>query len=379
MIPVNRPIISEDDVHAVLKALRDTEISGTSGSVRDLEECMQDFLSVEFFVATSNGTSSIDCITDTIEFKQDDNVVIPALTIISTASNLIRKGVRMRIVDVEIDTFMPTNNAFLAKIDSKTKLAIPTHIYGLIQDVHGLQLELQNSETLLVEDAAEVFGVQNQEGVFVGTEGYAGSYSFYANKNITGGEGGGVATNSAVVAGKIREIRNLGFSQTGERFIHNVLGWNARMPGMSAALIKSQLERINQVLDRKKAIGSRYLKNLQDHPWLNFQATKYNGVDNSYWVFAILATIECPFLAADLRDILFDKGVETRRFFYPLHLQPIIKESGLIESAISLPNSEYLWEHGLYLPSGPGTTNEEIDKVSEILWNLINESKNVAR
>jgi perosamine synthetase len=368
MIPVNRPLISESDIHSVTNALATTQISGTSDEVRLLEDKLQKYLNSKYFVSTSNGTSAIDCIISALNMDSHNIAVVPSMSIISTINELMRRRVRLLVVDVSEDTFMPNNDQYLNSIDSQVSIVIPTHIYGLLHDVQTLKTQLNDSGVHILEDAAEVFGVSHRDGSLAGTLGDSGIYSFYANKNITGGEGGGVVTNDKWLASNIQEIRNLGFSNSGERFIHERIGWNARLNGISAALISSQFDRLQTILKRKKEIGKRYLENLSGHKVLDFQATKFNEVENSYWVFAVKISRDSKQTALDLKNFLCESGVESRRFFYPLHLQPVVVKSGLLIADSVMPISEHLWNKGLYLPSGVGTSDQEIDYVCEKLW-----------
>lgn len=368
MIPVNRPLILDSDVHAVSNALIATQISGTSDSVKQLEKKLQRLLTSNHFISTSSGTSAIDCVVSALNLDSKDVAVVPSFSIISTINELMRRGVRLRMVDVSEDTFMPDNDQYLRCIDSKVSIVIPTHIYGLLHDIETLKSELTGTKVHILEDAAEAFGALHRDGSLAGTLGDSGVFSFYANKNVTGGEGGGIATNDALLATAAQEIRNLGFSNVGERFIHERTGWNARLGGLAAALITSQLDRVQSILQRKIAIGKRYRANLNGHKALDFQLDRFNEVENFYWVFAVKISRSSSQTASDLKDYLNESGIESRRFFFPLHLQPVVIKSGLLISDYPMPNSEFLWQKGLYLPSGVGTTNQEIDYVCEKLW-----------
>jgi perosamine synthetase len=331
---------------------------------------MESILDSNHFIATSNGTSAIDCAVDALALTPKNEAIVPSLTIVSAISNLIRSGISIVISDVQENTFMPSPTQMLNLINKKTKVMIPTHIYGLLFEMEALISGIEGKKIATIEDAAESFGSTFSGGKQAGSLGTLGVFSFYANKNITGGEGGGVTTNNPDLAVKIRELRNLGFSNTGERFITENIGWNARISGLSAALILNQSSRVAEVILRKKQIGRRYAQNLTGHPWIITQENFYNNVENSYWVFAIVLNNESRLNAKELRDQLLRQDIETRRFFYPLHLQPVLVRSGLLRKFPTPLIAEKLWERGLYLPSGPGTLDSEIDIVCEVLWKI---------
>lgn len=370
MIPVNRPLLTKKDKEAVLRALEDGEISGTSRSVTELENKISELLNVRNTIAVSSGTSAIDCLIDATSFHESEHALVPNTTIISGVSHLIRRRIKVRTVDVDRETFMPSSEAFLEKIDSTTKVVIPTHIFGLALNTKDLcrKIAERKSKTLVYEDAAESFGVRLKDGSFAGTNSDAATFSFYANKNVTGGEGGAITTNNDDLASHLREIRNLGFSQHGPRFVNSQIGWNARMHGLSAALISSQIDRVEEIIEAKRTIGDFYLKSLESHPWLTFQARETSDSINAYWVFSILLNDECPHTPNDLADMLKQRKIETRRFFYPINRQPIMVDSNLLINREPQQNASHLWDRGLYLPSGVGNTTEEMAYVSKVLW-----------
>ena len=222
----------------------------------------------------------------------------------------------------------------------------------------------------MLEDAAEALGVR-YKGKHCGTLGDAGVFSFYANKIVTGGEGGAVVSNSEKFIDRVSYLRNLCFSPE-ERFVHKELGWNGRISGLAASLASSQLSRLDVLVTEKKAIGRQYLDGLAGHPWFDFQPIETDYSSNLYWVFGAVLKNTVPINAKELQELLKNRGVETRRFFCPIHLQPINLEKQL-EFTSDLRNSEVLWNRGLYFPSGLGNTKEEIETVIDILWSLVSQ------
>lgn len=370
MIPVNRPLLTQKDKEAVLLALDDAEISGTSRSVMDLENKICTLMNVKNTIAVSSGTSALDCLIEATAFGDSQHALVPNTTIISGISHLIRRGIKIRTVDVDLETFMPSVDDLFESIDDSTKVVIPTHIYGLASNTRTLlkRIATVGKNTLVYEDAAESFGVRLKDGSFAGTNSDAATFSFYANKNVTGGEGGAIVTNNDDLANHMREIRNLGFSQNGPRFVNTQIGWNARIHGLSAALISSQIDRIEEIIEAKRDIGNEYLKALNNHPWLTFQASETSECVNAYWVFSVRLTDKCPHTPEVLAEMLKKRKIETRRFFYPINRQPVLIDSKLLLNDNQQPNSTELWNRGLYLPSGLGNTREEIAFVCKTLW-----------
>lgn len=365
MIPVNRPNISEVDIAAVTVALESTWISGETPPIAALESTLKEILGVSDVIAVSTGTTAIDLSVEALDVQPGDECVVPAFTIIASISNLLRHGAKIVLIDADPITWSLNSDIAAAAISEKTKLVMPVHIYGLPVDMDPIMEKVANSQTFVLEDAAEALGV-DYKGRHCGAIGDAGTFSFYANKIVTGGEGGAVVTNNSTFAERVRYFRNLCFNPK-QRYMHEELGWNARLSGLSASLITSQLTRLENLISQKIAIADRYLIGLDGHPWLDFHPSSTPYSKNIYWVFGVVLKEDAPFDAEGLQKELRIRGVDTRRFFCPMHLQPLAKEYP-IYSFGDLPIAERLWRRGLYLPSGLGNTPEEIDKVIETMW-----------
>jgi len=366
LIPVNRPLIEREDVESVTNALMETYISGETPTVREMEILLAKVTGVSESIAVSTGSAAIDLVVEALEIKPGDHCVVPDFTIISTIANILRKGAKVHLIDADPETWSIDANAAANAINNKTKIVLPVHIYGLPADMDPILSAARDYKAFVLEDAAEALGV-NYKGKPCGSLGDAAIFSFYANKVVTGGEGGAITTNNEELAGKLRSLRSL--AHTGERFIHKELGWNSRISGLSAALVKSQLNRLEALVDKKKAIASRYMRGLSENPWLTFMPEKVSYSSNAFWVFPIVLNSEAPFDAKQFQLKLRENGIETRRFFCPMHLQPLISNFD-VQLNSDYKISTHLWNRGLYLPSGLGNTIEEIDKVIDIIWNL---------
>lgn len=374
MIPVNRPLISQLDIDAVTKDLSDTFISGESPPVARMESALAEFIGTKHAVALSSGTSAIDLLVDQIGIGEGDICILPTFTIISTISQLLRTGARIKLVDADFSTWSVDAQQVADQITSDTKMVLPVHIYGLPVDMDPILEKASVYNIPVIEDAAEALGVE-YKGRKCGSIGYASIFSFYANKLVTGGEGGAVTTNDDELAMRLRKFRSLAHEQ--ERFVHAELGWNYRISGLSASLIASQLGQIELYKARKAEIGSLYNKGLEGHPWITFAPESTQYAKNLYWVYPILLNSSSPYNAKELQTKLRELEVETRRFFCPIHLQPLAKKFSF-ESSLQgqFPVAENLWGNGLYLPSGVGNTDDEINSVIEKMWDLIRVQKN---
>jgi len=368
MIPVNRPSITQEDIASVMRTLSETMVSGETPVVADFEKQLAEYLGVQEVIAVSSGTTALDLIFDVLEVAEADECLVPAATIISTVSNIVRRGGSLKLVDSDINSWCWNHEEMISKINHSTKFIIPVHLYGLAANLSDLDKLSSNYNFQIIEDAAEALGTKHN-GSLCGTIGNAGIFSFYPNKIVTGGEGGAIATNDKVLAKSVRYYKNLCFKPE-IRFVHENLGWNYRLNGMSAALLQSQLLRIESLISRKREIGARYSEGLREHTWLTLPQDQNDLGKNNYWVYGVVLNEETSHNSLTFRTALRELEVESRSFFCPMHLQPVFRELNLGKYG-EFPISELLWERGLYLPSGNAITNDEIDQVIDKLWELV--------
>ena len=373
-IPVNRPQITQADKDAVIASLEETFISGEAPPVKTFEENFSNYLGCAGAVAVSSGTTAIDLAVEVLDLQPGDTCIVPTFTIISTVSNLIRKKVNLVLVDSDPNTWSVDVNQLNSLVDERTKLIVPVHIYGLPVDMDPVIEIAKENDVFILEDAAEALGVE-YKGKKCGSIGDASIFSLYANKLITAGEGGVICSNDLDYLDKVRYFKNLCFNKQ-ERFVHRDLGWNYRFPSLSAALANSQLQRIEQIKRIKLSMAALYTELLQEHPWITFMPKEVDYSQNQFWVFPIVLNEICPFTVRELQENLLRRGIETRRFFYPIHLQPLL-DKGNISIPFGGQVAEKLWRNGIYLPSGVGIEAEEIEIVCKSLWELVGGPKSV--
>jgi perosamine synthetase len=369
-IPVSQPYITSSDKAAVLDCLDKTYLSGDSPIVGEFEENFAQAIGAEYGIAVANGSVALDLVMHALSLSEGDEVIVPSFTIASCLFAILRTGATPIFVDADAGTWNMSIDTVLPKVSARTKAIMVVHIYGLPVDLDPIIQLCEERNIFLIEDAAEAHGVR-YKGRLCGSFGFASTFSFYANKAITTGEGGMVLTSDQDLRDKIKYFRNLAFAPPpGKRFIHEDLGWNYRLGSMQAALGNSQLARMNEIVEAKREIGVKYHTALSGHPLLEMQITEMPYARNMYWVVGVLLddTIDSDILASKLKA----RGVDTRPFFYPLHLQPLLKKYALGKQAV-LPVTERLAKQGIYLPSFIGIASDDIDYVVEQLHASINE------
>jgi perosamine synthetase len=211
----------------------------------------------------------------------------------------------------------------------------------------------------VVEDAAEAHGAQYR-GRVVGSLGTAAAFSFYGNKVLTTGEGGMVTTDDPEVAARARELRDLSFS-TERHFWHRSVAFNYRMTNLQAAIGLAQTERLDELVDRRRLNRSRYLEALADVEGIDL-SPEYEDVRSAAWMVGITVGDAFGCSRDDLRRRLAARGIETRTYFVPIHLQPAYFHA---HRGGCFPVAEELGRTGLYLPSGPALSDADIAYVAD--------------
>jgi perosamine synthetase len=223
---------------------------------------------------------------------------------------------------------------------------------------------------IIIEDAAEMIG-QKYYKRRCGSFGDLSTFSFYANKQITTGEGGMILTNSRKLYYKSKSLRNLCFGDRDNRFNHDDIGWNYRMTNLQAAIGCGQLRNINWIIKRKREIGKRYINKLKKCNKIYIQPYKLKYSKNIFWVFGVLLNKNLNITRETVVKKLLNQNIQTRNFFYPMHKQKIFKKMNIFPKKLKLKNAEYLSKRGFYLPSGVGISNLEIDYVSKTLIQIL--------
>jgi perosamine synthetase len=247
------------------------------------------------------------------------------------------------------------------RITPRTRAIMPVHIYGHPVDMDPLLEVAARHGLAVIEDAAEAHGAEYR-GRRCGSFGTSSCFSFYANKLLTTGEGGMLLTDDEQLAGRARKLRNLGF-EPGRRFLHRELGYNFRLTNLQAALGLAQVERMGEIVERKRSLGRMYHARLAELPGLHLQAQQpwARGV---FWMYGLVLDEATGLDAAVLAERLRRLGVETRPFFLGMHEQPVFLQRGLFRGE-SYPVAERIARQGLYLPSGLGLTEGDVERVCD--------------
>ena len=364
-IPVSRPHLWGSEAKYVNEALSAGWISSRGKFVDAFERTFAELLPIRHGVAVCNGTAAVQLALTVLDIAPGDEVIIPDFCMIAPVLAILQRGAIPVPVDVDA-TWNMDPAAVEARISKRTRAILVVHNYGHPAEMNQLTELANRYNLLLVEDAAEALGA-SVRGRMAGTFGVLSTFSFYANKVITTGEGGMVVTDDSALCERTRWMRDLCFGHDEEtRYTHQEIGYNFRLTNLQAAIGVAQLEHFAEAVAAKIAIGEEYNHLLQGIEGLTLPP-QAAWAQNSYWVYGIVVERDFGVTRAELQQKLRERKIETRRFFTPVHQQPIIKQAA--ESS-AYAHSCHLAEHGLYLPSYIGMTSDVIARVAETIRDI---------
>ena len=283
-IPVNVPKLSNQEKINVKKCLTSGWISSEGEYVKKFEEDFSKYNNRIYGVAVSSGTGALEIALKSLDLKRGDEIIIPTFSIISTALCVIKLGLKPILVDSDLATWNMDSEQVIKRISRNTKAIIITHIYGFPVDLQNVLRLAKKKNIKIIEDAAEMIG-QTYFKKKCGSFGDISTFSFYANKHITTGEGGMILTNDKRLYEKCKSLRNLCFGKDNNRFNHDDIGWNYRMTNLQAAIGCGQLKNISKIIKRKREIGRRYISILNKSKIIFIQPYKLNYAKNIIRIF----------------------------------------------------------------------------------------------
>jgi perosamine synthetase len=348
-IPVFEPDITEKEIRAVTEAITRREVSSSAPPVKRFEDAFAAAWDMKHAVAVDNGGNALFLTLKALGIKDGDEVIIPDYTMIATATAVSHCGAKPVFVDTAPGDVNIDWTKIEARVTPRTKAIIPVHVYGYPCAIDKI-MEIAKAHNLyVVEDVAEAHGARFK-GRLAGTFGTAACFSFHGAKILTTGEGGMIITNDDRLAASLRDMRGYSYAP-GTYYLHNEITWNMRMSALEAALGLVQLERLEEIIGKKRRNAASYAEKLKEIPGLTFFPER-EGTRSVFWVFGMLTPKR-----DDLRAFLAARGIETRPFFYPMHQQPPYREEG------DYANSDHLCANGLYLPSSSALRDEQLNFV----------------
>lgn len=372
MIPVNEPLLGKRELQYVTECIQSGWISSAGEYLNRFENLWASFCGQTHGIGVCNGTAALEVAARALGIGPGDEVITPTFTIVSCAFAVVQTGATPVLVDADPATWGIDVDRIEEKITPKTKAIMIVHIYGHPVDMTKVMALARKYGLPVIEDAAEVHGAEcfytdekgNRSWRRCGSFGTVSTFSFYANKIITTGEGGMVLTSDAIIARRCQDLRNLCF-RADRRFLHDELSGNYRLTNLQAAIGVAQLERIDEILKLKRWLGESYGERLQGFEGIQLPVEKPWG-KNVYWMYGLVLDEKLGIEASELAARLKQRGIDTRPFFLGMHEQPAFHKMGLFGGE-QYPVADRLARQGLYLPSGLGITETQLDRVCNAL------------
>ncbi len=359
MIPIAKPLIGEEEIEGVVEVLR-SGIIAQGPRVKEFEERFAEMTGVKHAVAVTNGTAALDLTLKAIGIKEGDEVITTPFTFIATSNSVLFQGARPVFVDIEEDTYLIDPAKIEEKITERTKAILPVHLYGQTADMDAINEIAERHGIPVIEDAAQAHGA-TYKGKKAGSMGLAGTFSFYATKNITSGEGGMITTDSDELDEKLRLLRNHGQS---ERYIHRILGYNLRMSDIMAAIGLAQLKKLD-VFNEKRRENAAFITSVLNEIEGLEPPVEREGRTHIYHQYGFRVTEDYHLTRDELLKKLNDADIGARKgYFMPIYEQPFYREMGFPEDC---PIAKRVLDQVIELPIHPALTREELEYMAEAI------------
>ena len=286
-IPVCSSLLAGNELNYVDTAVKTGWISSAGEYVEKFEKKFAEYCGMKYAASVCNGTAALHLALLAAGIKEGDEVIIPCFTMIATAFAVCYAGAMPVFVDADAGTWNINAGKIEEKISSKTKAIIPVHIFGLPCDMDKISAIAKKNKLKIIEDAAEAHGAECKKKK-TGSFSDIAAFSFFANKNLTTGEGGMVVTNNRKFFDNARYFKNMCFDLNGPRnYMHSDIGFNYRMTNLQAAVGLAQTEKADYYRSLRINNGKLYRKFLQNIPGIIFQNDNPEFT-NVYWMNGIL-------------------------------------------------------------------------------------------
>ncbi|HEX4034977.1 MAG TPA: DegT/DnrJ/EryC1/StrS family aminotransferase [Solirubrobacteraceae bacterium] len=358
-IPLARPILGDAEEQAVLEVLRSGQLS-LGPLLGRFEERFAARIGAPHACAVSSGTTGLHLALRAVGVSDGDEVITSPFSFVASANAIVYERARPVFVDIDPRTLTIDTAAVAAAVGPHTRAILPVHIFGWPADVQALE-ELGLP---IVEDACEALGAIHPDGVTVGARGHPAVFAFYANKQMTTGEGGMVTLADAALKERIDSERNQGRAPNMDWLDHDRLGFNYRLGEIACAIGLAQLERLDGLLEARARVAAAYGEALAEIEGLELPCPDEGGSVRGWFVY----TVSLP--RASDRDgtirALRERGVQSKPYLPAIHLMSYYRET-FGHRPGEFPVCEDVAARSVALPFHPQLTEGEIERVATAL------------
>ncbi len=361
-IPLARPEIDQREEELVLEVLRSGRLS-LGPMVERFEREFAAWLGVEDAVAVSSGTTALHLGVRALGWGEGDEVLTSPLSFVASANCLLYEGARPIFCDVDPETLDLDPAATAAAITERTVGILPVHIFGYPAAMGELEETASKHGLGILEDACEALGAVDADGRRVGARGNLAAFGFYANKQITTGEGGMLVPDGAETAARLRSERNQGRAPDMGWLDHAGLGFNYRLSDVAAAIGAAQLEKLDAMLERREAVAALYAEGLAAVEGVASPSPGHGAERRGWFVYTVRLPAEADRDATIAR--LAERGIASKAYMPCIHLFPHLRELGYGEG--QFPVAEEASRRSLALPFFPSMSESQVARVCESL------------
>ena len=369
-IPLARPVLGPEEEARVLEVLRSGRLS-LGPRLAEFEQAFAGWLGAPHASAVSSGTAGLHLALRAVGVGDGDEVVTSPFSFVASANVVLYERARPVFVDVDPVTLNLDPDAAAAAVGERTAAILPVHVFGYPADVAALE-QLGRP---IVEDACEALGAVHADGTPVGARGHLAAFGFYANKQLTTGEGGMVTSGDPAVKERIDSERNQGRAPDMDWLDHDRLGFNYRLSDLACALGLAQLERVDDLLAGRARVAARYREALADVEGLALPCPDEGGARRGWFVFVVQVP---PGVDRDgVVKTLAREGIQSKPYLPAIHLLSFYRERfGHREG--EFPVCEDAAARSLALPFFPQMTDTEVERVAATLASALEASRNAS-
>lgn len=368
-IPLSSPDITHKEVELINQVLATPYLS-IGSKIKEFEEKIASYLGTKYAIAVNSGTSALHLCIRSLDIKDGDEVITAPFSFVASANCILFERAKPVFVDVDRDSLCLDANKIEEKITDKTKAILPVHIFGHPCEMDKVLAIARKYNLAVIEDACEALGTEYQ-GKKVGSFGDCGVFGFYPNKQITTGEGGMVVTSNEKIAKLCRSLRNQGRDEGDSWLSYTRLGYNYRMPELSASLGVVQMARIDEILEKRQKVADFYNNRLSRVGGLKIPYTAPK-VKMSWFVYVI--RLDERKFSQEQRDSIIQeltsRGIDCRDYFPPIHLEPFYIQMFGYQKG-SFPVTEQVSRLTIALPFYNNLAEEEVDYICDNLEDIL--------
>lgn len=367
MIPINLPLIGEEEIEAVVKVMRSGPLTSALGAgpmVTQFEKKFAEFAGVKHAVAVNTGTAALHSAVVAAGVKQGDEVILPSFTFVATAEAVVMAGGKPVFTDINPETYNLSPDEIEKNVTKKTRAIIPVDLYGFSVDSKPIRKIAAEHDLTVVEDAAQAHGA-TYAGKPAGVFADAACWSLYASKNITTGEGGVATTDNDEIAETLRLIRTHGEK---DKYVSLMLGYNYRMSEIQAAIGLVQLEKLPAFVAKRHENAKRITRLLAASDRLKLPAESEER-QHSWYLYTVRLKNATGNERNKIVEELQTKDIGVVAYYVnPVHQMPYYRETF---GERKLPETEKAARQVFSLPVHPAVTEEQVDYIGKTLLDLL--------